>query len=120
MEEGIEFVKHFKAHLGTITDINVSYDGSKLLSVAEDCAMKIYDVVNFDMMHMLRLGFVPACAKVRLSWIYVVYLRCISGIAMSFLFANTVDIPKCLLTFVGSCQCSRGRQYIHLRYRKGK
>eukprot|EP01138_Halocafeteria_seosinensis_P001278 gb/GECG01001311.1/.p1 GENE.gb/GECG01001311.1/~~gb/GECG01001311.1/.p1 ORF type:complete len:737 (+),score=111.85 gb/GECG01001311.1/:1-2211(+) len=66
MEQGVEFVKHFKSHLGTITDIDISYDGSKLLSVSEDCAMKIYDVINFDMMHMLRLGFVPSCAK----WIY--------------------------------------------------
>ncbi|CAG8783188.1 5743_t:CDS:2, partial [Cetraspora pellucida] len=46
-ERGIEFVKHFRSHLGNITGISVSADGLLLATVAIDKALKVYDVVNF-------------------------------------------------------------------------
>ncbi|XP_005997502.1 peptidylprolyl isomerase domain and WD repeat-containing protein 1 [Latimeria chalumnae] len=65
-EEGIEFVKHFRSHLGLIESIAVSAEGALLCSVGDDQAMKIFDVVNFDMINMLKLGFLPG----QCGWIY--------------------------------------------------
>ncbi|XP_065904172.1 peptidylprolyl isomerase domain and WD repeat-containing protein 1-like [Dysidea avara] len=65
-EEGIEFVKHFRAHLGHIMDIASSYDGLYLCTVADDRSLKVFDVVNFDMINMYRLQYVPSCCV----WIY--------------------------------------------------
>ncbi|XP_023653160.1 peptidylprolyl isomerase domain and WD repeat-containing protein 1 [Paramormyrops kingsleyae] len=65
-DEGIEFVKHFRSHLGLIECIAVSAEGALLCTVGDDQAMKVFDVVNFDMINMLRLGFHPG----RCEWIY--------------------------------------------------
>ena len=44
----IEFVKHFKAHLGPITASCVSADGSLFASVCPiDKSIKIFDILNF-------------------------------------------------------------------------
>ena len=82
-DEGIEFVKHFRSHLGmkwTLTaaagekklqisavtnalvssgvmeGIAVSAEGALFCSIGDDQAMKVFDVVNFDMINMLKLG----------------------------------------------------------------
>uniref|UniRef100_A0A3B3DSW4 peptidylprolyl isomerase n=1 Tax=Oryzias melastigma TaxID=30732 RepID=A0A3B3DSW4_ORYME len=65
-DEGIEFVKHFRSHLGVIESIAVSAEGALLCSVGDDRAMKVFDVVNFDMINMLKLGFHPGQSE----WIY--------------------------------------------------
>uniref|UniRef100_H3D7J5 peptidylprolyl isomerase n=1 Tax=Tetraodon nigroviridis TaxID=99883 RepID=H3D7J5_TETNG len=65
-DEGIEFVKHFRSHLGVIESIAVSSEGALFCSVGDDQAMKVFDVVNFDMINMLRLGFHPG----KCEWIY--------------------------------------------------
>jgi len=65
-EVGVEFVKHFRAHLGTINDISVNATGALLATVASDKAVKVFDIVNFDMINMLKLDYVPTCA----SWIH--------------------------------------------------
>ena len=44
----------------------MSNDGTLLVTFSHDQSMKIFDVVNFDMMHMLQLPFVPAAAE----WVY--------------------------------------------------
>lgn len=62
---GIEFVKQFKAHLASISSISVSQDGFLLATAAGDQMVKIFDVVNFDMIHMIRLDFNPSV----LAWI---------------------------------------------------
>ena len=46
-DKGIEFVKHFRAHLGAIVAIDVSYDGSLLATTAVDKGLKVFDVINF-------------------------------------------------------------------------
>lgn len=43
---------------GVIESIAVSSEGALFCSVGDDQAMKVYDVVNFDMINMLRLGYV--------------------------------------------------------------
>lgn len=65
-DEGVEFVKHFRSHLGVIECISVSADGALFCSVGDDQAMKVFDVVNFDMINMLKLGFHPG----QCEWIY--------------------------------------------------
>ncbi|XP_036265670.1 peptidylprolyl isomerase domain and WD repeat-containing protein 1 isoform X4 [Pipistrellus kuhlii] len=66
VEEGIEFVKHFRSHLGVIESIAVSSEGALFCSVGDDKAMKVFDVVNFDMINMLKLGYFPG----QCEWIY--------------------------------------------------
>lgn len=44
---GVEFVKHYRAHLGTIVGISLSADGELLATISEDQALKVFDVTNF-------------------------------------------------------------------------
>ena len=46
-ETGIEFVKHFRAHLGKVADMATSSDGLLLCTVSDDKSMKVFDIVNF-------------------------------------------------------------------------
>lgn len=41
-----------------IEGASVSADGALFCSVGDDQAMKVFDVVNFDMINMLKLGLV--------------------------------------------------------------
>lgn len=85
-EQGIEFVKHYRAHLAPIVGVSASADGQLFASVAEDGNAKVFDVVNFgtyfystseiclrsnymlvnaDMINMIKLGYMPrACCWV--------------------------------------------------------
>ena len=46
-EQGIEFVKHYRAHLAPIVGVSASADGQLFASVAEDGSAKVFDVINF-------------------------------------------------------------------------
>jgi peptidylprolyl isomerase domain and WD repeat-containing protein 1 len=46
-DQGIEFVKHYRAHLSAVVAISASDDGQLFASVAEDGSAKVFDVVNF-------------------------------------------------------------------------
>lgn len=46
-EVGIEFVKHYRAHLAPIVAVSASADGTMFASVSEDGMAKVFDVVNF-------------------------------------------------------------------------
>ncbi|KAJ3158430.1 Peptidyl-prolyl cis-trans isomerase cyp15 [Geranomyces michiganensis] len=58
-EKGLEFVKHFRSHLGAIVAIDVSHDGTLLATCGADQGLKIFDVVNFDMINMIKLPYLP-------------------------------------------------------------
>ncbi|KAJ7562782.1 hypothetical protein O6H91_03G084400 [Diphasiastrum complanatum] len=60
---GIEFVKHFRSHLGPIEGLSVSADGLLCCTISNDSSAKVYDVVNYDMMAMLRFPFVPGAVE---------------------------------------------------------
>lgn len=49
----------------------MSHDSSLLVSISHDKSVKVFDVASFDMMAMLRLPFVPACAE----WIFKARLQ---------------------------------------------
>jgi peptidylprolyl isomerase domain and WD repeat-containing protein 1 len=63
---GVEFAKHFKAHLGSVTGLAVSADGSMCASISTDKTVKVFDVSTFDMIAMVRLPYVPGCVE----WIF--------------------------------------------------
>ena len=46
-EQGVEFVKHYRAHLAPVIAVSASADGQLFASVAEDGSAKVFDVVNF-------------------------------------------------------------------------
>ncbi|KAG6586951.1 Peptidylprolyl isomerase domain and WD repeat-containing protein 1 [Phytophthora cinnamomi] len=60
MARGIEFVKHYKAHLKEVTGLAVSADGLRLCSASADRSLKFYDVLAFDMVNMLSVAYTPA------------------------------------------------------------
>ncbi|CAF0767358.1 unnamed protein product [Brachionus calyciflorus] len=62
-DEGIEFVKHFRTHLSLLMDMTDNFNGTLLCTISLDKSMKIFDIINFDMINMIRLDFVPfACS----------------------------------------------------------
>ncbi|XP_044506984.1 peptidyl-prolyl cis-trans isomerase CYP71 [Mangifera indica] len=63
---GVEFAKHFRSHLGPIEGLAVSVDGLLCCTISNDHSVKIYDVVNYDMMVMIRLPFIPGAVE----WVY--------------------------------------------------
>ena len=58
-QTGIDFVKHFRAHLAPIAGLSVSFDGTLLATSAADKGLKIFDVQSFDMIHWIKLGYTP-------------------------------------------------------------
>ncbi|KAJ2391672.1 Peptidyl-prolyl cis-trans isomerase cyp15, partial [Coemansia sp. RSA 2559] len=64
-DKGIEFVKTFRAHLGPISAYAVSLDGHMFATTSEDKTVKIFDVINFDMIRIIDTDFVPGA----LCWI---------------------------------------------------
>ena len=60
VQNGLEFVKTFRAHVGKITGSSLSSNDQRLATVCpKDQTLKVFDVVNFDLMHMIKLKFVP-------------------------------------------------------------
>ncbi|KAF7634070.1 hypothetical protein Mgra_00006488 [Meloidogyne graminicola] len=58
--EGIEFVKHFRCHLKEFSDITVNHNGSLLATCCtQDRSVKVFDVMNFDMINMFKFEFNP-------------------------------------------------------------
>lgn len=58
-KSGIEFVKHFRCHLTAITGMCDNFDGTLLCTISLDKSLKVFDVVNFDMINMLKLEYLP-------------------------------------------------------------
>ena len=52
--DGIEFVKHFRAHVGNIQDLSINCTGKLLMSISNDKCGKVFDVQNFDMINILK------------------------------------------------------------------
>ena len=57
---GIEFIKGYHAHENELSGLDLSADGRRLCSVGIDQTMKFYDVLNFDMVRVVDLEFVPS------------------------------------------------------------
>ncbi|CAF1252664.1 unnamed protein product [Rotaria sordida] len=55
----IQFVKHFRAHLGPILAMCVNVSGTLLCSTCSDRTLKMFDVLSFDMITMVKLDIIP-------------------------------------------------------------
>jgi peptidylprolyl isomerase domain and WD repeat-containing protein 1 len=63
MGKDIEFVKHYHAHLGPISSLEITNDGQKLVTTSsEDSMIKIFDVQSFDMANMISVNYKPTSA----------------------------------------------------------
>ncbi|KAJ3190427.1 hypothetical protein HDU85_000723 [Gaertneriomyces sp. JEL0708] len=51
---GLDFVKHFRAHLGAIVAIDVTADGQFAVTGGVDAGVKVFDVAAFDMITMFK------------------------------------------------------------------
>uniref|UniRef100_A0A182NGS0 peptidylprolyl isomerase n=1 Tax=Anopheles dirus TaxID=7168 RepID=A0A182NGS0_9DIPT len=83
MELGIEFVKHFRSHLAPINYLAVNCSGTYLCTASVDKSIKVFDVINFDMINMLKLEYVPY----RVEWIHRM------GDVISYLAVADQDSP---------------------------
>lgn len=54
---GVEFVKEFRAHGGTITSTSISADGRSFATAGDDKTVKIFDVITFGT--QIRVGIIP-------------------------------------------------------------
>ena len=59
----VEFVKHYRSHLGAVDALAASADGALCASASRDRTVKVYDVASFDMIVMLRVPFTPGCIE---------------------------------------------------------
>jgi len=58
--EGIEFVKEFKVHdEGGITAVTASSDGRSFASCGSDQTIKVFDVITFDLLHIITVEYAP-------------------------------------------------------------
>ncbi|KAJ7863081.1 hypothetical protein B0H14DRAFT_2739235 [Mycena olivaceomarginata] len=60
-ESGIESVKRYRAHLTPVVAVSASADGQLFATVSVDRTAKVFDVVNFDMINIIQLGYTPHC-----------------------------------------------------------
>ncbi|KAF7365190.1 Peptidyl-prolyl cis-trans isomerase cyp15 [Mycena venus] len=58
-ETGIESVKRYRAHLTPVVAVSASADGQLFATVSVDRTAKVFDVVNFDMINIIQLGYTP-------------------------------------------------------------
>lgn len=84
MEEGIEFVKHFRSHLGPVVSLSANANGTYLCSASSDKSLKIFDVVNFDCINMFKLEYQPLTTE----WVHA------PGDAIFTIAVSELDSPK--------------------------
>jgi peptidylprolyl isomerase domain and WD repeat-containing protein 1 len=57
---GIEFVKTFRVNMAAITSMCLSPNEQRLAtSCSAEQSIKVFDVLNFDLMNMIKVSFVP-------------------------------------------------------------
>ncbi|MEN2496604.1 MAG: Peptidylprolyl isomerase domain and WD repeat containing protein 1 [Marteilia pararefringens] len=64
--DGIEFVKHFQAHVGNILNYDVNYDETLLITIGVDKFLKVYSITDFDMINVVMFDKDLKCC----TWIY--------------------------------------------------
>lgn len=50
----------------TINALAANHNGTYLCTASADKSLKIFDIINFDMINMIKLDYVPQCAE----WIH--------------------------------------------------
>ncbi|KAJ2981286.1 hypothetical protein NQ176_g2119 [Zarea fungicola] len=57
--QGIEFVKQYRPHNGEIKAVAISQDGRTFATAGADQMVTIFDVITFDLLHVITLPYVP-------------------------------------------------------------
>ncbi|XP_022820066.1 peptidylprolyl isomerase domain and WD repeat-containing protein 1 [Spodoptera litura] len=86
-EEGIEFVKHFRCHLAPISHVATKTTGTLLCTASPEKTIKVFDVINFDMINMISIEFEPYIAE----WVHSAGDP-ISALAISEKASNKIHI----------------------------
>lgn len=64
--DGVEFVKEFKAHQGAVQSMTVSADGRSLATAGADKTVKIFDVITFGIYIINHVtSFVIGCSFIQ-------------------------------------------------------
>ena len=84
---GIEFVKRIRAHVGNVQHLCVDSTGKLLCSCSNDKTAKIFDVVNFDMINIIKLGYEPKLCE----WIHSAG-DAISAVAITQADSSTIRV----------------------------
>ena len=59
---GIEFIRQYRAHTSPLIALTVDAAGDNAVSIGCDQHLRFYDVLNFDMVNGVELGFMPAAS----------------------------------------------------------
>ncbi|KAG7562564.1 hypothetical protein FFLO_02038 [Filobasidium floriforme] len=63
--DSVEFVKHYRASLNSIVAVSADHEGKVFATVSEGGEGRVFDVVNFDMINILKFDYTPkACCWV--------------------------------------------------------
>ncbi|GMK55580.1 hypothetical protein CspeluHIS016_0206360 [Cutaneotrichosporon spelunceum] len=65
-DSGIEFVKHFRTSLSSVVGLAVSDDGKMCATISANGEGRVFDIINFDMINILKFGFSPKAV----CWVY--------------------------------------------------
>ncbi|GFZ46243.1 Cyclophilin cyp15 [Saitozyma sp. JCM 24511] len=82
-EQGIEFVKHYRTSLKAVVGVSASEDGVMYATISEDGQGRVFDVVNFDMINILKFSFRPKTC----CWIHE------PGAGQTLLAVTDMDTP---------------------------
>ncbi|PVU88454.1 hypothetical protein BB561_005853 [Smittium simulii] len=66
-ESDILFLKNYKAHAEKVLQIATNYQDLFLASISPDKSCKIFDILNFDMINIINLDFIPLAV----CWVYI-------------------------------------------------
>jgi peptidylprolyl isomerase domain and WD repeat-containing protein 1 len=96
MAGGVEFVKHFIAHLGRLHALVVSPDGLRLVTTAADGMIKFFDLQSFDMANMVlcdadpSTGFMPGAA----AWLVEGQTRVYTRVAVADMNSGCIRVYR--------------------------
>ena len=61
---GVEFIKSFKAHTCKVSGMALTSDELRVATVCgQERSIKLFDTLNFDVIHFLRLDFSPGVCE---------------------------------------------------------
>ena len=59
--QGVEFVKTFRVNMSAISSMTLSPNEQRLATCCPtEQSIKVFDVVNFDLMNMIKVNFTPS------------------------------------------------------------
>lgn len=62
--QDIEFVKTFRAHLSKVSGVALAQNEQRLATVCPlEQSLKLFDVASFDVIHILKLDFIPSVCE---------------------------------------------------------